>query len=44
MADEEMKLDPFTVSVNPELPATAVDGETEVIDGTGFGDEVWTGV
>ena len=33
--DVEMKLDPFTVKVNPAAPAFALGGESEVIDGTG---------
>jgi len=39
MTEEEMKLDPFTVNVNPEPPATADEGDIELIDGAGFDEE-----
>ncbi len=32
-----MKLVPFTVSVNAELPSVAEAGDSELIDGIGFG-------
>jgi len=35
--EDEMKLLPFTVSVNPAPPAAALVGEVEVIEGIGFG-------
>ena len=35
-----MKLLPFTVSVNPALPATADEGDIELMDGAGFDEEL----
>jgi hypothetical protein len=36
-AEVEMKLPPFTTKVKAAPPALAEDGESELIDGTGFG-------
>src|SRR3954447_1343835 len=35
-----VKLDPFTVSVNPLRPTTAVDGDSELTTGTGGGTKI----
>ena len=36
--EPSMKFDPFTVSVKPGPPMTALEGETELTTGKGFGD------